>query len=120
MSPNDDVLVQAVNSAFADPNFRASVQQLHAENSPLVDMVEALGLDDDMSAQIRQILEGLSADVVAGIRAATLAMLDTTTHQMPLACSVTNAQLVAGTAVEVSVAVVGGAQVIQVQPTNRG
>jgi hypothetical protein len=120
MSPNDDVLVRAVNRALADPNFRASVQQLHAEQCPLVDMVETLGLDDDMSDEIRQILAGLSSDVVAGIRAATLAMLDTTAYEMPLACSVTNAELVAGIAVDVSVGVVDGTQVIQVQPANPG
>lgn len=118
MSPNDNVLVIAVNQALGDPNFRDSVRQMHAENYPLVSMVEALGLDDDLSDQIRQILEGLAAEVIQGIRAATLAMLDTTTYAMPLRCSVTDAQLNAGMAVAVSVGPVNGIPVIQVEPTN--
>jgi len=118
MSPNDNVLVLAVNDALGDPNVRDSVRQMHAQNYPLVSMVEALGLDDDLTAPIRQILEGLTPDVVEGIRAATLAMLDTTTYQMPLRCTVTDAQLNAGVAVDVSVGLADGAQTIQVQPAN--
>ena len=93
MSPADEELLIAANAALADPNFRASVKQMHAEGYPLVQMVGALGLDDDMSARIRQILESLPDDVVAGIRTATLAMLDRGTYALPVICTVPAADL---------------------------
>ena len=42
MSPNEEELVIAANAAMADPNFRASVRQMHAENYPLVAMVDGI------------------------------------------------------------------------------
>jgi hypothetical protein len=102
MSPTDEELLIAANAAFADPNFRASVKQMHAEGYPLVGMVEALGLDDDMSARTRQILESLPDDVVAGIRTATLAMLDRGDDALPVICTVPKAGLDQPVAVEVS------------------
>ena len=102
MSPADEELLIAANTAFADPNFRASVKQMHAEGYSLVRMVEALGLDDDMSARIREILESLPDDVVAGIRTATLAMLDRGDSALPVICTVPKAGLDQPVAVEVS------------------
>jgi hypothetical protein len=102
MSPGEEELLIAANAAFADPNFRASVRQMHAEGYPLVQMVEALGLDDDMSARIRQILESLPDDVVAGIRTATLAMLDSGDYTLPVICTVPAADLDQPVAVGVS------------------
>ena len=102
MSPPEEELLIAANAAFADPNFRASVKQMHAEGYPLVRMVEALGLDDDMSARIREILESLPDDVVAGIRAATLAMLDSGEYGLPVICTVPAADLDKPVTVEVS------------------
>ena len=96
MSPPEEELLIAANAAFADPNFRASVKQMHAEGYPLVRMVEALGLDDDMSARIREILESLPDDVVAGIRTATLE------YGLPVICTVPKAGLDQPVAVEVS------------------
>ena len=53
MSPPEEALIIAANAALADPNFRASLRQMHAEGYPLVRIVEALGLDDDMNDRIR-------------------------------------------------------------------
>jgi DNA-binding GntR family transcriptional regulator len=66
----------AVNSQLGDKHFRDSIRDMHHQRYPLVKMVEALGLDDDVSPAIREILEQLSPDDVEGIRAATLEMLD--------------------------------------------
>ena len=101
MSPNN-VLLIAANAALSDPNFRESVKQMHAGGYPLVQMVEALGLDDEMSDRIRQILEELPPDVVAGIRAATLDMLEGTNFVMPVICTVPDSGLAQPVAVEVS------------------
>jgi hypothetical protein len=117
MSPNE-VLLIAANAALADPAFRDGVRQMHLEGRPLVDMVEALGLDGDMSARIRQILEGLPPDAVAGIRAATLAMLDSTNHVMPVICTVPEADLGLPVAVEVSPE--QGTPTIHVRPATAG
>jgi hypothetical protein len=66
----------AVSSQLGDKHFRDSLRDMHHERYPLVKMVEALGLDDDVSPAIREMLEQLSPDVVDSIRTATLAMLD--------------------------------------------
>ena len=102
MSPPEEALLIAANAALPDPNFRASVKQMHAEGYPLVQMVGALGLDDDMSERIREILESLPDDVVAGIRTATLAMLEGDDHEMPVKCSVGAFDLDKPVSVEVS------------------
>jgi hypothetical protein len=68
--------VIAVNSQLGDKDFRDSIRQMHHQGYPLVKMVEALGLDDDMSPASRQTLEHLSPEVVDRIRAATLELLD--------------------------------------------
>ena len=115
MSPGSDELLIAANAALADPNFRASVKQMHAEGYPLVQMVEALGLDDDMSQRIRQILESLPDDVVAGIRTATLAMLEADEHTMPVICTVPPSDL--DTPVSVSVSPENGKPTIHVRST---
>ena len=116
MSPSDS-FVSAVNAALADPNVRASIRQMHAQDYPLVRMVEDLGLEDDMTTRIRQILEGLPANVVEDIRQATLKMLDGTDYQMPLNCMVTNQGLESGTPVVVDVESVDGRPTICVRPS---
>ena len=95
-------LVMASNKALANKDFRDSVRQMHAEGYPLVQMVGALGLDDDMSDRIRQILEGLPDDAIAGIRTATLAMLDGDDYHMPVVCTVAASDLGQPVSVEVS------------------
>jgi hypothetical protein len=102
MAPGN-AFVTVVNAALADPDVRAQIRRLHAEGASLVSMVEALGLDGQMSGAIRSIVDGLPEDVVAGIREATLAMLDSDTHLMPLDCTVTDTQVEDGAAVDVDV-----------------
>lgn len=111
MSPSEEALVIAVNAALADPVFRERVTQMHADGMPLIQMVEALGLAADLTDRIRQALLGLPPEVEAGIRAATLEMLDGTSYQMPLDCTAGRDQPVA-----VDVAVVAGTSIIQVRP----
>ena len=89
---------------------------MHAEGYPLVKMVEALGLEDDMTARIREILNGLAPDVVEGIRQATLEMLDSTEYMMPLDCTVTDSELDQGVPVEVEVLPEDGVDTIHVRP----
>jgi hypothetical protein len=102
MSP-DETFVMAVNRALADPDVRATIGQMHAEGYPLVKMVEALGLEDDMPTRIREVLEGLPSGVVEGIRAATLQMLKGPVFAMPLSCKITNKDLESGVLVDVNV-----------------
>jgi hypothetical protein len=111
-----NALVMAANDALASPDFRDSVRQMHAEGYPLIKMVEALGLEDEMTKRIRQILEQLPADVVEGIRKATIEMLDSTDYVMPLDCTVTDAELDEGIPVEVEVLPEKGKDTIHVRP----
>lgn len=111
-----NTLVMAANRSLSNPDFRDSVRQMHAEGYPLVDMVEALGLDDDMTARIRAILVDLPADAVAGIRKATLEMLDSGNFVMPLECRVTDAELDAGVPVAVDVVPEKGTETIRIRP----
>lgn len=111
-----NTLVTAANRSLSNPDFRASVRQMHAEGYPLVDMVEALGLEDDMTARIRAILVDLPDDVVAGIRKATLEMLDSGNFVMPLACRVTDAELDSGVPVAVDVLPEKGTETIRIRP----
>ena len=111
-----NALVLAANTALANKDFRDSVRQMHAAGYPLTDMVEALGLEDDMTQRIREVLLDLPEDVVTGIRQATLEMLDSGNFVMPLECSVTDAELNEGIPVDVEVAPVRGIEVIHVRP----
>lgn len=113
MSPSN-ALLRAANVALADPNVRESIKQMHAGGYPLVQMVEALGLDDDLTARIRRILEELPPDVVAGIRAATLEMLNTANYVMPVTCTIPDSALDQPVAVEV--APESGTPTIHVRP----
>jgi hypothetical protein len=100
MSPSN-ALLRAANTALADPNVRERVKQMHADGQSLVQMVEALGLDRDLTDRIRRILDDLPPDVVAGIRTATLEMLSGTTYAMPVICAIPDSALDAPVAVEV-------------------
>jgi hypothetical protein len=113
MTPNE-VLLMAANAALGDPNFRERVAQMHAAGASLVQMVEALGLDDEMSGRIRQILEELPPDVVAGIRTATLEMLRGTNYVMPVICTVPDSAL--SQPVTVAVSPENGTPTIHVRP----
>ena len=111
-------LVEAANRGLADPDFRASVRKMHEEDYPLVKMVEALGLEDDLTDQVRAIVEALSPEVVAAIRKATLAMLDSADdkYEMPLNCTVSNDDVASGMPVDVKVESERGEQTIHVRP----
>ncbi len=102
MNPGMAIVI-AANNSLSDPQFRDRVRQMHAEQVPLTQMVDALGLDKECIPQVRQILEDLDPEVVAGIRAATLAMLDSGEYIMPLDCNVTTAELEHGMQVDVAV-----------------
>src|SRR5437016_5096415 len=117
MPPGDD-LVLAANAALADPNVRESVRQMHVDGYGLVQMVEALGLDDEMSDWVRQIVEELPPNVVDGIREATLAMLETGEFALPLDCSVTAAQMLTRDPVEVDVSRENGKPTIRIRAAN--
>lgn len=109
-----NALVVATNNALADKDFRDCVRAMHADGYPLTAMVDALGLEDDMTKRVRQIVEELPPDVVAGIRAATIAMLDSDHYELPVDCTVTDAQLVQGLPVDVEVVSEFGRQIIHV------
>jgi len=104
MSPGE-ALVLAANAALRDSNVRASIREMHAQKYPLVRMVEALGLEDDLTKEIRQVLESLPPEVVEGIRKATLQMLDgpPDLYAMPLECEVSYSQLTSGVPTQVEV-----------------
>ncbi len=114
-----NALVMAANRGLASPDFRESVRKMHAEGYPLVKMVEALGLEEDMTKRIREILDQLPADVVDGIRKATIEMLDSTEYEMPLDCTVTDAELEEGIPVDVEVLPEDGIDTIHVRPLDK-
>ena len=94
-------LVVATNDALANPEVQARVREMHAADTPLLDMVDALGLSDDMTPETRGVIQGLSPDVVAGIRQATLEALDGGRTKMPIDCGITDAELASGVDVDV-------------------
>jgi hypothetical protein len=116
--PNN-ALVMAANKALADPNFRDAVRQMHAQGYPLTKMVEDLGLEDDMTARIREILETLPPETVDEIRSATLEMLDSKSYVLPLDCTVTDAELDAGIPVDVEVDIEKDTKTIHVRPASQ-
>jgi len=89
---------------------------MHEEGRSLVQMVEDLGLEEDMTARIQQILEGLPPEVVQSIRQATLQMLDGTEYEMPLDCMVSNDELESGVPVDVDVLPEDGRPTIRIRP----
>jgi hypothetical protein len=109
-------IVIAANEALTDPTVRDSCRQMLTDGYPLVKMVEALGLEDDLTEPIRRIVEGLGGDAVAGIRRAVLEMLDRTNYALPLDCNVTEAELEAGIAVDVEVIREHEVETIHVRP----
>jgi hypothetical protein len=94
-------LVVATNAALTDPEVQARVREMHDEEMPLLDMVDELGLGRDMTPEIRAVIQGLSPDVVAGIRRATLEALDNGGTEMPLDCAITEAEVASGVDVDV-------------------
>jgi hypothetical protein len=116
MPPGLEIVV-AANAALADPAVRDAVREMHEAGAPLLEMVDALGLDDEMTTRVRIIVGELAPHVVAGIRDATVAVLDTGGVNLPLDCSVTQAQLDDGLPVTVDVVPEAGVQTIRIRPT---
>jgi hypothetical protein len=110
-----NALVIAANAALTDANFRDTVKEMHAQHYSLVKMVEALGLEADLTDPIRAILQNLPDSAVDGIRDATLKMLEGPEFTMPLDCAVTDAELEAGVPVDVHVDDHGGVATIHVR-----
>jgi hypothetical protein len=108
-------LVAAANAGFADPQFRETVREMHRQKYSLVRMVTDLGLDDDLTDNLRQVIENLSPDVVEEIRATTLAMLDRREQELPLDCELTREEVDAGAPVTVAVTPAGSGGVIRVR-----
>ena len=103
MNPGEG-LITFVNLRLADASFRDQLRTMHANQTPLIEMVNALGLSGEMSASVPAVVEQ--------IRHATLAMLDTRTLAMPVDCNLTQAAIDDGAPVTVSV-------VDEIQPTIR-
>ena len=116
MPPSLEIVV-AANAALADPAVRDAIREMHEAGAPLLQMVEALGLDDDMTTRVRIIVGELSPPVVAGIRDATVSMLDAGGVNLPLDCSVSQAELDGGTPVTVDVVPEAGVSTIRIRPT---
>ena len=106
-------IVMAANADLQDAAFRDRVRALHAADTPLVKMTRELGLD--LNPDIKTILEGLKPDVVDGIRAATLQMLDSTDFTLPLDCLVTPQDTAKPKQINVSVDTVDLKQTIHVR-----
>lgn len=112
-----NALVIAGNQGLKDQNFRTSLREMHENKVPLLQIVENLGLDGDMSPEVRLLLENLTPGVVDDIRQAMLDMLDRQEQIMPLDCAVTEQQLDGGTGVQVEVVMKGNKRTVQARPT---
>jgi hypothetical protein len=105
-----------VNGKLADDDaFRQQIRDLHARQAPLIEMVEALGLQAQMSDAVRKIVAGLDAAQVDGIRKATLEMLDRAGNQMPVDCNLSQTEIDRGAPVTVAVVDEKGVDMIQVR-----
>jgi len=80
-------MLQAVNRALLDPEIRESIRRMFSEGYPFIRMVEDLGLEDDMTANIRELIEQLPADTVGEIRSAVLDSLDRGEYRIPVHCT---------------------------------
>jgi hypothetical protein len=110
-------LVATVDGRLTEAAFRDRLRALHAAGTPLVAMVEQLGLGPQLTPALREILEGLSPSQVDGIRAATLQMLDRGERAMPLDCTVSQSQIDTGTVIDVAVVEAAGVSTIRVRPS---
>lgn len=108
------VAVQRAGQVFADPAVRTQVRQWFAEGTPLLEMVDRLGIADAFEPDLRAAIAGLSPAEVEVIRAAVLAEIErsgpSTEATLPVECAITH---VTGP-VEVSAAESGGRQVARV------
>jgi hypothetical protein len=109
-------LITVVNARLADDAFRTRLREMHAEERPLLDMVDELGLADEMSDAVRSVVAGLGPAEVEGIRRATLEMLDRAERRMPVDCNLSQSDIDRGSPVTVSVVDQTGGRTIQVRP----
>ena len=119
--PSDptNALVIAVNSQLSDKHFRKSLREMHDAGYPLVKMVEVLGLEEDMSPAMLELLANLSPQVVDGIRRATLDMLDREEQTLPVSWGLTEAEFDRGVPVDVEIVETERGRVIRVRPDGR-
>ena len=110
-------LITMINSRLTDAAFRDQIRTMHANQTPLVDMVVDLGLAHEMSPQVRAVVEHLGAKEVAAIRQATIDMLDRAENEMPVDCDLTQAAIDSGTPVGVSVVSQNRVSTIRVRAT---
>jgi hypothetical protein len=96
-------LITMINSRLTDTAFRDQIRAMHANQTPLLDMVTQLGLADEMSPAVREVVEGLGAKEVTAIRQAIIDMLDRADNRLPVDCNLTQDAIDRGAPVGVSV-----------------
>jgi hypothetical protein len=99
-----------------DEAFRQQIRTMHANQVPLLDMVEALGLGPLMSDVERSAVAALGPEQVDEIRKATLEMLDRAENKMPLDCNVDQKVIDGGAPVSVTVVDESGKRTVRVRP----
>jgi hypothetical protein len=114
MSPGGG-LITLINDRLPDESFRRQIRELHAQGAPLLAMVETLGLAGEMSPAVRDVVVALSPDDIAGIRQATLEMLDRAENQMPVDCDLSQRSIDDGLPVTVTVVDTAPARIIRVR-----
>jgi hypothetical protein len=114
MSPGGGLL-RLINQRLPVETFRQQIRELHARNTPLLEMVETLGLAAEMSPAVRGVVAGLSTDDVVAIRQATLEMLDRHENRMPVDCDLSEADIDNGVPVTVTVVDTAPARLITVR-----
>lgn len=109
--------VQRAAQLFSDPSVRAQLLAWHAQDVPLLEMVDRLGFADLFDPELRAAVAGLKPDEVAILRAAFVAEInragDSEDATMPVECGIAD---VTGP-VAVTSAEVGGRSVARVEPS---
>jgi hypothetical protein len=68
--------VQRAEQLFADPKVREQLLSWHAQQLPLLEMIDRLGFTDLVDPKLRDAIEGLTPAEVGIIRAAVLDEID--------------------------------------------
>lgn len=98
------------------PDVRVQVLDMHAAQMPLADMCEALGLGDQLTPDVRAILEGLSSETVDGIRQAIVDWVNSGAgNLMPINCTL-DGEIPSAPAANVAIVDSGGTPTIEVTP----
>jgi hypothetical protein len=84
--------VQKAEQVFADPKVREQLLTWHAQQVPLLEMIDRLGFADLVDPALRDAIEGLTPQEVAIIRAAVVAEIDragdSETATLPVDCGI--------------------------------